>query len=54
VYDGNPPRVIDPDDEDDGDADAKVPASAGGSSSGPAQTKPPSQPADAKPGETGK
>ena len=61
VYDGNPPRVIDPEDEDDGDADAKVPASAGGSSSGPAQTKPPGQPgdgaakpADAKPGETGK
>lgn len=60
VYDGNPPRLIDPDDEDDGD-DAKALAPGGGTASGPAQTKPPGEPgdgagkpADAKPGEAGK
>lgn len=60
VYDGNPPRVIDPDDDADGD-DAKAPKPGGGTSSGPAQTQPPGEPgegagkpADAKPGETGK
>jgi phospholipid-binding lipoprotein MlaA len=60
VYDGNPPRVIDPDDEDDGD-DAKAPVPGRGASSGPTQTQPPAppgdgavRPADAKPGETAK
>jgi len=60
VYDGNPPRVIDPDDEDDGD-DAKAPAPARSTSSGPAQTKPPGEPGDgagkpvdAKPGDAAK
>ena len=60
VYDGNPPRVIDPDDDADGD-DAKAAKPGGGTSSGPAQTQPPGEPgegagkpADAKPGETGK
>jgi phospholipid-binding lipoprotein MlaA len=61
VYDGNPPREIDPDDDDAGESDAKAPATGRDASSRPAQAKPASdpgdgagKPADAKPGDAAK